>query len=343
MKLLHSHRMADRGLLCDLLTQLGVPHTQQWSQQQFAAMTFPSWFGLTKLLGTYGVDSEGVSLSDKAEITKLPLPFIAAMPGGSVIVTSLAGGKAAYLTRGVAETMPLADFRRDWTGKALLLFPKPDASEPGLAAHRLLEFIGRAKRVALWVLGILLFAWGFIVGKLWHPANLPVVLVLDCCGLLMSWMLLQKTVNIHSRAADKVCGVLEAGGCDSVLKTKASSFFGIVSWSEVGFAYFSVSLLALLAFPRQTEVWLALLNVCCLPFTVWSISYQKFVLKTWCTLCVSVQTLLWLLFAAYLCGGWWHGLSEAPIMALLALLASYGFVLLAVNRLDVFIKKLNVN
>lgn len=334
---------AQHDILTDLLQQLGVPHTQTWSSAQFASLAFPSWFGLSRLLAAYGVDSEGVTLSDKSEVAKLTPPFVAAMRGGSVIVTSIdtEHGVISYLTEGVAETMPLADWTADWTGKALLAFPRKGSAEPDLAGHRLVELALRAKRVVLWALAALLSAWCFIDNRLWHPANLPVVLVLDCCGLLMSWMLLQKTVHVRSAAADRVCGVLQAGGCDSVLETKASSFFGIFSWSEVGFAYFSVSLLALLVFPAQTAVWLALVNVCCLPFTVWSISYQKWVLHTWCTLCVSVQTLLWLLFAAYLCGGWWHGLSQAPVMALLALIASYGVVLLATNRLTTFIKALS--
>ena len=52
-------------------------------------------------------------------------------------------------------------------------------------------------------------------------------------------------------------------GCDSVLETKASKFFGIFGWSEVGFSYFSVSLLTLLIFP-QWICYLALLQ-CLLP------------------------------------------------------------------------------
>ena len=128
-----------------------------------------------------------------------------------------------------------------------------------------------------------------------------------------------------------MCRVLQEGGCDSVLETKASSFFGIFSWSEVGFAYFSVSLSCLLVFPQWIG-YLALCNLLCLPFTFWSIWYQKFRARVWCTLCVSVQCSLWLLFFCYLAGGWLKDMFPLKI-EFFVLGLSYLAVLLALNRL----------
>ena len=156
-------------------------------------------------------------------------------------------------------------------------------------------------------------------------------------GLYMSYLLMQKSLNIDSGAADNVCKAIEAGGCDSVLATKASKFFGIFGWSEVGFSYFSVSLLALLIFPEYIG-YLALCNVCCLPFSFWSVWYQKYRAKAWCTLCLSVQGTLWLLFFCYLGGGW---LREALPLTInfFVLGATYLAVLLLINRLSPLIDK----
>ena len=116
-----------------------------------------------------------------------------------------------------------------------------------------------------------------------------------------------------------------------MLETKASSFFGIFSWSEVGFTYFSVSLLALLIFP-QWICYLAACNILCLPFTFWSIWYQKFRARNWCTLCVSVQATLWLLFFCYLGGGWIAGIFPLRI-EFFVLGVTYAVVLMALNRI----------
>ncbi len=120
------------------------------------------------------------------------------------------------------------------------------------------------------------------------------------------------------------------------LSRRPQAFFGIVSWSEVGLSYFGVSTAILLIFP-QCIGWLALVNLLCLPFTFWSIWYQRFRLHTWCTLCVTTQALLWLQAGSYLwAGAWHHQLSSGWSLAVIA--AAYGAALLALNRLTTFIK-----
>ena len=164
-----------------------------------------------------------------------------------------------------------------------------------------------------------------------------VVMIFDIAGLWFSWSLVQKSLGIHTAAANAVCSAIEEGGCDEIAQSEASSFMGIVKWSEVGLAYFSVSLMAMLLFP-QTLPALAAINILCLPYTVWSISYQKFVAKTWCTLCVCVQCTLWLLFVAYLIGGWTK--QVFPLGWDFVILGCvYGVVLLAINRFDDFLIK----
>ena len=85
--------------------------------------------------------------------------------------------------------------------------------------------------------------------------------------------------------ADKICGLIDRTGCGTVLSTKASKFFGLFGWSEVGFSYFGVSLACLLVFPQHIG-YLALVNACCCPFSFWSVWYQKYRAKAWCTLCL---------------------------------------------------------
>lgn len=320
------------SLFSDFLGQLGVRHTESYSDSRCASMPFQSMFGLSKLLADYGIPSEGVSIADKDELSALTPPFLADTPGGFVIVTSVGPGQVGYISWGEAETVDAADFKRAWNGVALLAYPDEHSVEPGYDGHAFLQFIDRAKKWALWALAAAIFAYFFVTNGIYRHWSTVALAAFDLLGLWLTAMLMQKTLKIKSKAADHVCGILQAGGCDSILELKASSFFGIFKWSEVGFAYFSVSLAALLAFPGSVGA-LALCNVCCLPFTVWSIWYQKFRAKAWCTLCVSVQCTLWLLFLCFLFGGW---LAQAlPLrLSTFVLAACYGAVLLAINRFD---------
>lgn len=328
----------DHTLVSDLLTVLKVPHTGYYTKQRFEAMPFQTLFGVTQLLKEYGVETVGYTLADKKELSSLKAPFIAQTKGGLVIVTGISSSTVSYLTQGVPEKMPLEDFLAAWTGVVVIPEVRAGAREPDYTAHVGKVAINDTKKVLLWVLAGCLMAYLFVVNGLWRYWSVWALTAIDLFGLWITYLLVQKSLSIKSKVADKVCGVLQEGGCDTILKTSASSFFGIFSWSEVGFTYFGVSLLAMLISPHTIH-WLSLINICCLPFTVWSISYQKFVAKHWCTLCVCVQMSLWLLFICYLLGGW-----IGPVFPLdlgfFTLCATYLFVLLALNRvLPNFTKK----
>lgn len=320
------------NIFIDFLTALGVPHTDAYSTAQFRSMPFRSLFGFSKLMERYGVECEGYVIADKSQLQELTPPLLAhTATGRFVIVNKIGSDTIGYESEGAMLETSAETFTNAWDGMVLLAFPRPDACEPDYAAHRRMELLTEAKKWVLMGVAAAIWAYLFVSNGLWRHLSLIGVMLIDMIGLWLTYMLLQKSKGVHTRASDRVCGVLQEGGCDSVLATKASTFFGLFGWSEVGFAYFGVSFIALMACPAAWK-WLAVCNVCCLPFTFWSIWYQKFRAKAWCTLCVSVQCSLWLLFFCFLAGGWLKDIF--PIGAGFWLLgACYIFALLAINAL----------
>lgn len=319
------------NLLCDLLTVLEVPFTRQYTCNRFAGMPFKTMFGLSKLLQEYGVGSEGYSLADPGELTKIEPPFLAHTHRGFVIIDRIDDGSVEYISQGVKEQIALPKFLNAFDGTVVLLYPSPDAHEPEYRLHARLALFQRAKKWVLAACAAALLIYLFVSNGLAQYVSCYFLLAFNLAGLYFTYLLVQKSLHRNSQAADRVCGVLQAGGCDDILQLSASKFFGLFGWSEVGFAYFSVSLMTMLLFPYMLP-WLALCNVCCLPFTVWSIWYQRFRAHKWCTLCVSVQSLLWCLFFSYLFGGW---LGEAwpPTISFFALGVSYLAVMLGINAI----------
>ena len=328
---------APHSLVTDYLQALGVPHTYAYTVERTSKIPFKTLFGLSKLLEEYGVTSEAYQLTDKSEITKITPPFLANTAAGEVIVTAISPSEITYITQGVPETASLDNFKNAWDGNVLLSYPSPDATEPDYGTHARIEFFIKAKKWVLACCAALLFIYLFIVNGIYTSLSTILISVIDLGGIYFTYLLVQKSLKIHNPAADRVCGVLQAGGCDSILETKASKFFGIFGWSEVGFAYFSVSLITLLLLPDMLP-WLALCNLCCLPFTFWSIWYQRFRARKWCTLCVCVQCSLWLLFFCYCFGGW---LNEAWPLSLnfFALGIAYLGVMLVLNAIMPLIEK----
>lgn len=320
------------------LDALGVPHTNNFSDAAFRQMTFQSLFGFSRLMKSYGIDNEGYSFSDKSQISSLPLPCLVQRNGKFVVLKEVREGKAYFSTPSGNRCEDETDFIDSWTGIALVAYPDRNSHEPDLGQHRLMETAVWAKRLVLWAGALFLFLFAYIHSGSYTRWWTTAVILFDISGIYISWQLVLKSMDIHTKAASRICGVIDQGGCDTVLKQKASSFFGIFGWSEVGLAYFSVSALALLIFP-DTSGWLAAINVCCLPFSFWSVWYQKTRAKAWCTMCLTVQALLWLIFFCNLAGGAFRGLdfdSWTPWV----LIAAYATTLTGINAITQAVKQM---
>lgn len=319
------------------LESLGVPHTPEYSDDRFRNMTFKSLFGFSRLLKEYGIDNEAYQIADKLEIDRLDTPFMAQGNQKFVIVTSVTPDSVTYLT----ETGPVVstrdNFFRRWNGVVLVAYPDENSIEPDYAAHRRAMIIDAAKKWILIASAAIIALYLFISSGLYADWSDVALLATNGAGLYVSYLLMLKTLNIKSRSADRACGFIETHGCDHVLSSAMSSFMGIFKWSEVGLAYFSVSLMTLLVFPEYTN-YLAFLNLFCLPYSFWSVWYQKTRAKAWCTLCLSVQALLWLSFFCYLGGG--HIRDIFPLRPEVFILGlSYLTALLAINRLSPYFSK----
>lgn len=319
------------------LESLGVPHTPEYSDDRFRNMTFKSLFGFSRLLKEYGIDNEAYQIADKLEIDRLDTPFMAQGNQKFVIVTSVTPDSVTYLT----ETGPVVstrdNFFRRWNGVVLMAYPDENSIEPDYAAHRRAMIIDAAKKWILIASAAIIALYLFITSGLYADWSDVALLATNGAGLYVSYLLMLKTLNIKSRSADRACGFIETHGCDHVLSSAMSSFMGIFKWSEVGLAYFSISLMTLLVFPEYTN-YLAFLNLFCLPYSFWSVWYQKTRAKAWCTLCLSVQALLWLSFFCYLGGG--HIRDIFPLRPEVFILGlSYLTALLAINRLSPYFSK----
>ena len=221
-------------LLSDYLNCLGVPFTDGYTRRRMVSMPFQTLFGISKVLEDYGVESEGYRLGNVDEIRSLTPPFVARTAGGLVIVTSMDDRTITYITQGQTESMPLDEFKKAWCGVVMLSFPDADASEPDFADHRRMEILQSAKSWVLALCAMVMLLYLIVSRGLYMHWSTIGLIAVDSFGLYLSYLLVQKSLKIHNPTADRVCGVLEKGGCDSILALKASKFFGLFGWSEVG-------------------------------------------------------------------------------------------------------------
>lgn len=317
-------------LFSDFLSALEVPHTAGYSDGKFEGMSFKSLFGLSRLLLSYGIPNEAYRLSDRGELGSLPVPFVAQLGGGFVVVKDVSPSGVTVVRSGVEQKLTTDDFRNRWSGVVMLAYPEAGSAEPDYGLHRRIEIAERSKGFVLVAAVAFIVISLFWCNGLWEHWSLWLLALLDGAGIYVTYLLLLKSMNRKSAAAEKFCGVIQTGGCNDVLASPSAKFFGLFGWSEVGFAYFGVSLACLLLFPSMVK-WLALVNACCCPFSFWSVWYQKYRAKAWCTLCLTVQALLWLSLFTFIGGGWFRGLWPLGY-DLFILGAVYVAMLLGLNR-----------
>lgn len=327
-------------IFSDFLTDLGVKHTEWYADEQFHAMTFKSLFGLSKLMEAYGIPCEAAEVPDKSSaLAALKPPYLARMADYFAIVTQVDSDNVYFrdgLQNGI-RTLSRDAFCSQWTGVVFVAQPDAASEEPHYAEHRFTEIANRCKRYALVAAILFLIVFGFVCSGVWHSAGTVALVIVDIIGIYITYQLLLKTLGIHSAHGDAICSIIDRTGCHTVLGTDGAKFFGIFSWSEVGVAYFTVSLAALLAFPGCVGS-LALINACCCPFSFWSVWYQRYRAKAWCTLCLITQACLWLCLGSYI---WAGAFREAwPIgWPTIALGAAYVAVLFGLNAIDGMIEK----
>lgn len=290
------------SLLTRLLRAMNVAHTRAWTDEQYRQMPLKSLFGLKKVLKEYNIESEAYQITDKSSLIEIPTPYLAQTSKGVVVVDAIDHTDTSIETCTETLKRPTQEFINDCTGIVMGVYPNENSSEPDYRSHCITEVGNWLKRPVLTIALIILLLYAAITNGTWHTGGGIFLTIVYSLGLYISYLLVLKQLNIHSHIAERVCGIIEQQGCSTVLKTDGSSFFGIVHWCEVGVAYFGVSLLILFLKPDWIGL-LSIINICCLPFTAWSVWYQHYRAKAWCTLCLSVQALLWIQFIGDLCFG----------------------------------------
>ncbi|MCD8031423.1 MAG: thioredoxin domain-containing protein [Bacteroides sp.] len=276
---------------------LNVKHTKRYSDLFYNEHPHKyNLFGLSKMLFDYGINNGGIKIENKnSDIFDIQTPFIAQLGDVFTCVHDVDSKKVSYVWNGKKMALSPEKFCDSWTGFILLVEKTDNAIEPNYTENRRKELFVQLQLIALLLIASCVFLMGIFFNKLYLQASLMPGILINLTGLYISGLLVQHQLKIHNKYADKICSVFHKSDCNNILYTKEAKFMGLISWSEVGFSYFLSNLIVFIFFPEALPV-VALCNVMALPYTVWSIWYQKFKARQWCTLCICIQLIIWLFF-----------------------------------------------
>lgn len=93
----------------------------------------------------------------------------------------------------------------------------------------------------------------------------------------------------------KLCHIGEETDCDSVLNSKAAKLIGNVGLSDVSLVYFITQILCTLILADNNKAifnYLSYVSIIGILFIPYSLYQQKFVIKKWCPLCLSILSII---------------------------------------------------
>ncbi|MCZ4224446.1 vitamin K epoxide reductase family protein [Pedobacter rhodius] len=255
---------------------------------------YPSILALSDCLREWNVDNYTYRI-DKAdfETGDLLFPFAAHFTekgGRFVLVQGIEKGNVYYTDEGERNgIMTEEEFLKRWDGIA---FHAEGRTTSGEKSYRLNYLKGILQKMLL-PLGAIFCITILGLAIAAHPFSLSYLLLctVKLIGAGISILLLTQSINSQNPFIRNLCGLAGKSDCNNILKSDAAQITSWLSWSEIGFFYFTGSLLLLLVQPTSVNL-IAWLNLAALPYTLYSISYQ-YRHKNWCVLCCAVQFILW--------------------------------------------------
>lgn len=299
-----------------LLRLLNVKYTEKYSWKTY--IEHPNrnnLLGLSQMLSTYNIMNEGLIVDDKKtfDLRTIKPPFVAQLTTGFAVVSKFSEDKITCILNESTMVIDEDTFRQSWKGVLLLVQPDKSSIEPQFSQHRKEELLQNAKIVILLGTAIALFVLALFTNKYYNQIGTFVLIALNLVGLFVCYLLLQKQLHINNRITNKLCSIFtEDGDCNTIIDTDASKVFGI-SWSEIGAGYFLANLVMIGFFPVLIPV-LAIFNIMTLPYSLWSIWYQKYKARNWCTLCLIIQLIFWLILVANIIFGFFLPVSMRQIL-----------------------------
>ncbi len=292
-----------------VLLKMGVRHTSTYVKSLVKTQPYGgSLYAISYILGKFNIKASGVRIINKDSSLQDICPFICCPKKQWMYVYKIDDDTVFYYSEASPEhpaNMPLSTFISMWDGTALIIEKTKYSEEPNYHKHAAEERGHKLRFIAIAVALSALIIAGITLSPIRHSFILYSQLALNFIGVYICAMLLQTQLDIPNKTATKICGMIKDSHCGEITKSDNHKIFGLISLGEIGYGYFVTNILCLLIIP-DSVVWLAIISICAIPFTLWSIWYQKFKARQWCALCLITLAILWAQALTFLFNGTIH-------------------------------------
>lgn len=279
----------------EFLRHLRIPVSQRYVDQLIQAHPqYPSLLSVSDTFHRLGLE-HAVHRIDKSALIDLPYPFLLALDKGRTDLLCIKNER---------DLVKFNDHISDHWGGVVLQAEAFDKAKN--KTNNSLYSLEREIRIILTCLAMMFLA---LLGLMQTQNKLSwlnsALLFTSLSGIVTSYFLMNKALGIKSGTIDNFCNAGKSHSCDRVLNS-GLRFFGI-EFLDLVACYFVAQFIAAFVATLSTElnapfiVGLASLSIVSIPFVLFSWYYQKYVVRTWCRLCLLFSGILfvqWLMFGA---------------------------------------------
>jgi len=259
---------------------------------------YPTVLALVEVMNEFGLKAEGVQ-GKIEDLLEEGFPGLVLLKNGKYLILKDMDNGRINLSSGRRKIiLSYSNFKKIWTGVLIRISIKPNTGYfdyPSIKNHQILikvrELSGKLilPLIALWFLFL-------SYSQLGASNVIHYISALNFFGLLLSFIISLAEMG-ERKFLIKICPSGKLINCNKVMQSPASKVLGI-SLADVGVLFFSSSTLYILLslFFNLDSGWIYLLSFLILfsiPFSLFFISYQAFVLRAFCWLCLLIQGILW--------------------------------------------------
>ncbi len=239
---------------------------------------YPSFQSVTDTLDYFDIDNIAVEVPAEA-LDQLPKSFVSLIKteNSEEIVAVIKKSDTIEIkhTSLKKKKYTFEEFKEIWAPKVIAV--EYNANQ-GIASNR--SFIQTFLAVALGA--GLIFT---LINRSWD-LNQALFLLISIGGLVFSFFALRESLGIQSQTIHQFCTTVGNTNCGDVINNNSGKLFKGFTLSDAGIAFFG-SLTLYQIFFGFTSILLipALIGV---PFVVYSIYSQGFIIKKWCAICLTI-------------------------------------------------------
>lgn len=255
----------------------------------FQLLTHPdqsSIKSITDTLDYFGIENVAAQVPKEA-LTQLPQAFLAVVNGSDgteLVLVSQKGQKVSITDLSNKKlTIDSGTFLEQWTGTIIAADKNETPAIPIKTKYYDHLTIGL-------VLLLFLFTTLFNLDHQWYSL---VYTVLSLLGLILSYLIIKEQFGIKDTITARVCGALSSNpqGCSTVINSKQSKLFKDFGLGDLSLMYFMSITLGLTMFGIDYS-FIYVLSVLTLPIVAYTLTVQRWKLKSWCILCLLISTIL---------------------------------------------------